>query len=204
MYKVACPLSREMLLALYLLKHTMLVSRIRDESTHGRRWHSPTWAMKHWWVYCGIQRGSAAVGQGQRYVLSLCAIPEMVRSDPTQNCSGARVDALSCQGQSHDETPWRRGHTFTSPLPLSLAEGTHSLPPRSALSLGDIVSHAMMSPVIALRRSCLAGHSTSGGGGESSCTLHTDTAISYDQGEAEIKGTPYTPLCSLRQTSALI
>lgn len=40
MYKVACPLSCETLLAPYLLKHTMPVSRIRDESTHGRRWHS--------------------------------------------------------------------------------------------------------------------------------------------------------------------
>lgn len=165
MYKIACPLSREMLLAPYLLKHTMPMSRIRDESTHGHRWHSPTWAMKHWWVYCGIQRGSAAGRRGQRYVFSLCAIPEMVRSDPTQNCSGAGADALSCQGQSHDETPRRRGHTFTSPLPLSLAKGACSCPPRAALSLGDIVPHAVMSPVIAPRRSCLAGHSTSGGGG---------------------------------------
>ena len=62
------------------------------------------------------------------YVLSVCAIIEMVRSDPTENCSEVGADALSCQGQSHDETPWRRGHTFTSPLSLSLAEGT-SLPP---------------------------------------------------------------------------
>lgn len=46
---------------------------------------------------------------------SVCAVHETVRSDLTPNCSEAGADALSCQGQSHDEAPWCRGHTCTSP-----------------------------------------------------------------------------------------
>lgn len=80
------------------------------------------------------------------YVLSVCAIIEMVRSDLTENCLEAGADALSCQGQSHDETPWRQGHTFTSPLSPSLAEGTPLLPlHRAALKLRTIFLQMVMS-----------------------------------------------------------
>lgn len=85
-----------------------------NEAVVGALWEGPLW------ISCN--QASAA------YVLSVCAVTEMVRSDPTENCSEVGADALSCQGQSHDETPWRQGHTFTSLLSLSLAEGT-PLPP---------------------------------------------------------------------------
>lgn len=82
----------------------------------------------------------------EAYVLSVCAIIEMVRSDPTENCSEVAADALSCQGQSHDETLWRQGHTFTSPLSPFLAEGSPPLsPPRAALKLRTIFLQMVMS-----------------------------------------------------------
>lgn len=97
-----------------------------NEASVGALWEGPLW------ISCN--QASAA------YVLSVCAIVEMVRSDPTENCSEVGADALSCQGQSHDETPWRQGHTFMSPQSLSLAEGTplSPSPPQAALTLRNI------------------------------------------------------------------
>lgn len=122
MYEITCTLSREMLLARYLVNQTMPASRIKEmkargaqmvrrsvgrEAALGALWEGPLWIS---W-----NQASAA------YVLSVCAVTEMVRSDLTENCSGVEADALSCQVQSHDETPWRQQHTFTSPLQLSLS-----------------------------------------------------------------------------------
>lgn len=110
MYKTACTLSREALLALSLIEKAMQ-RRTRDESTHGCRWQGAVGAMRHRWVYGGKGPcGSAAVRRA-----SVCAVHETVRSDPAPNCSEAGADALSCQGQSHDKAPWRQGNTCTSP-----------------------------------------------------------------------------------------
>lgn len=136
MYKTACTLSREALLALSLIEKAMQ-RRTRDESTHGCRWQGAVGAMRHRWVYGGKGPcGSAAVRRA-----SVCAVHETVRSDPAPNCSEAGADALSCQGQSHDEAPWRQGNTCTSPwlggpLPLWWA----------ALCLGNILLHMVTSP----------------------------------------------------------
>lgn len=71
-----------------------------------------------------LREGSLWISWNQAsaaYVLSVCAVPEVVRSDLTENCSEVEADALSCQGQSHDETLRRQEHTFASPLWLSLS-----------------------------------------------------------------------------------
>lgn len=93
-----------------------------SEASVGALWEGPLW------ISCNQARAA--------YVLSVRAIIEMVQSDPTENCSEVGADALSCQGQSHDETRWRQGHTFTSTLSLSLAEGT-PCPPQAVLRLGN-------------------------------------------------------------------
>ncbi|KAF2986374.1 hypothetical protein EK904_003638 [Melospiza melodia maxima] len=109
-----------MLLALYLVSQTAPASRIKEMKAHraqmaqrgqgaalGALGEGPPW----------ISRNQASAA----YVLSVCAVTGMVRSDLTENCSEVEADALSCQAQSHDETPRRQQHTFTSPLQLPLS-----------------------------------------------------------------------------------
>lgn len=122
MYEVTCTLSREMLFAAYLVKQTMPVSRIKEMKVqraqmagHSAGGEAAEGALREGPLWISWNHASAA------YVLSLCAITEMVRSDLTENCSEVEADALSCQAQSHDETPRRQEHTFTSPLQPSLS-----------------------------------------------------------------------------------
>lgn len=115
------------------------------------------------WISCNQARAAC--------VLSICAVIEMVQNDPTENCSEVRADALSCQGQSHDETRWRQGHTFMSPLSLSLAEGI-PCPPQAILKLDNNFPHTAMSPAMSSggAASCAdtsrAGCDVRSGGGE--------------------------------------
>lgn len=170
MYEITCTLSREMLLALYLVKQTTPGSRIKEMKVHRAQMarhrvgsEAAVGALREGPLWISWNQASAA------YVLSACAIAEMVRSDPTENCSQVEADALSCQAQSHDETPRRQEHTFTSPLQLSL---TPSLP-----FLGSIEAQGYFSlygevPSHGFRRSCFlhrylqAGHSARGSGGK--------------------------------------
>lgn len=117
MYEMTCTLSCEMLLALYLVEQTVPASRIKEmkarraqvaQRSAGRE--AALGALREGPLWISWDQASAA------YVLSVCAITEVVRSDLTENCSEVEADALSCQAQSHDETPRRQEHTFTSPL----------------------------------------------------------------------------------------
>lgn len=142
MYEVTCTLSRERLLALYLVKQTMPASRIKEMKVERGRWQrAAEGALREGPLWISWNQASA------EYVLSVCAITEMVRSDLTENCSEVEADALSCQAQSHDETPRRQGtHLHVSPGALP------EPPPFSswaALRLRDFFLCMVRSPVMA-------------------------------------------------------
>lgn len=185
MRNAACTLSREVLLALYLVTQAVPVSRIKEIKVlvgadgTGR-------AVRHRWGHCGkVLYGSVATRRVRRacflFVLSL----KWCGATRRANCSEVGADALSCQGQSHDETPRRQAHTFTSPLSISPAEGTPLLPLPGQLGDSGIFFSIWRCPQGAA--SCAdtsrAGRSASHGGGEgSSCCCLIQPGWSRDNG----------------------
>lgn len=172
MYKTACALSREMLLAPYLVKQTMPASRIREMKVHPG---ADGTAQRGQWGIGGDIAGRSSMDQlrsGECGVRAFCLCYHWngaERPDRKLFWSGSRCIELS------GAEPWRDTvapgtHLHVSTIALPGWGDPPPSPPRAAWRLGNIFLPVTTSPAVPSDTS-RAGRSESGGGGECCCCL---------------------------------
>lgn len=191
MYEITCTLSREMLLAPYLVKQTMPASRIKEMKAHRAQMarHSAgsgaaLGALREAPLWIGWNQPSAA------YVLSVCAITEMVRSDLTKIVLKWKQMHWAVRRRAMTR---HRGARNTPSHLLYSSPWAPSLPSLGSTEAQGCFSRYGEVPSHGFRRTCKAGHSVKGSGGKRSCCCLSHTAY---LGEAEVIGMPYPILLS--------
>lgn len=174
-YEITCTLSREMLLALYLVKQTMPASRIKEMKVHRAQMAQHSTGREA--APGALREGKSSMDQlesgkcGVRALCLCCHWNGAERPDRKLFWSGSRCIELS------GAEPWRDTAAPGTHLHgSSIALPEHPpFPSWAALKLRDILLSMVRSSVMASGEAvsrtdtCTAGHSARGSGGEWSC-----------------------------------